>query len=135
MKYFHAFLFTAREADIERTLEHVEVDLQRFGGLAGALEEIGGRDLILAARLALGVEGGAQEGEAGDARDFDRILEGQEHAPGRPLIGLQRQQIIAVQGDGSFGHLITFTAGEHIGQRRLPRPVRPHDGVHLPGRD
>ena len=44
--------------------------------------EIGRRQLLLAARLALGIERHFQELHGGDAGNFDRILEGEEHALG-----------------------------------------------------
>ena len=85
----------------------------------------------LAARLALRVQRGAQEVHGGDAGDFDRILERQEHALGGALVGRHLQQVLAVEQDLAAGHLIAGLAGDDVGQRRLARAVRPHDRVHL----
>ena len=87
--------------------------------------------LRLAARLALRVERGAQEGHGGDAGDLDRILERQEHALGGALVRLHLEQVLAVEQDFAVGDLVAGLAGEHMGQRRLARAVRAHDGVHL----
>ena len=81
--------------------------------------------------LALRVERGAQERHGGDAGDFERILEGQEHALGGALVRLHLEHVLAVEQDLAFGDLVVGLAGEHIGERRLARAVRAHDGVHL----
>ena len=81
--------------------------------------------------LALRVERGAQEGHGGDAGDFDRILEGEEQALGGALVRLHRRGFLAVEQDFALGDLVAGLAGEHIGERRLARAVRAHDGVHL----
>jgi hypothetical protein len=67
--------------------------------LAHALHEFRRREFALAARLALRVQRGAQERHGGDARDFDRILERQEHALGGALVRLHLQQVLAVEQD------------------------------------
>ena len=63
------------------------------------LHELGRRELGLAALLAHRVGGRAQEREAGDARDLHRILEGEEHALGRALVGLHVEDALAVPED------------------------------------
>ena len=55
-----------------------------------------GVDLLLAARLADLVVRGAQEVGVGDAGDLDRILEREEDARLRALLGLQLEQILPV---------------------------------------
>ena len=128
---FVALLFPAREADIHRALQHLGVDIQRFCLFAHDFQEVGGGQFFLAARLALCVHGGAQEGQVADAGDFHRVLEGQEQASGGAFFGFQIQQIFAVQGRFAFGHLIAVAARQHIRQRRLARAVRPHDRMDL----
>ena len=83
----------------------------------------------LAARLALRVERGAQEGHGGDAGDFHRILEGEEHALGGALVGRHGENVLAVEQHVALGDLVAGLAGQHVGQRRLARAVRAHDGV------
>jgi len=99
------------------------------------LQEGGGRDLLLAAGPLLGVQRRAHEGQGRDAGDLDRILERQEDALGRPLGRLERQQVLAAPGHGALGRLIARPAGQGVAQGRLAGPVRPHDGVHLAGRN
>ena len=106
-----------------------------LASLADALEQIRRRQLLLAALAALGVERGAQERDGGDARDFQRILERQEHALGGALVRRHRQQVLALEQDLATGDLVAGLAGQHIGQRRLAGAVRAHDGVDLAGID
>jgi hypothetical protein len=72
---------------------------------ADQLEEIGRRHLLLAARLALRVHRGAQEGHVADAGDLDRVLERQEQARRGALLGLHLQQVFALQRGRALGHL------------------------------
>ena len=62
-----------------------------------SLQELARRQLRLAARPALGVQGGAQELDVGDAGNLDRILEAEEHAVRGALVRIQREQILAVE--------------------------------------
>ena len=73
----------------------------------------------------------AQEVHVADAGDLDRVLEGQEHARARALLGCQRQQVLAVERHAAAGDLVALAAGQHVGQRALARAVGSHDGVHL----
>ena len=41
------------------------------------------------------------------------------------------EEVLAVEQDLAVGHLVAGLAGQHIGERRLARAVRAHDGVHL----
>ena len=95
------------------------------------LHELGRRQLRLPALLAQRIGRRAQERQAGDARDLHRVLEGEEHALGGALVGLHLEDAFAVPEDVALGHLVVVAAGEHVGERRLARAVRPHDGVHL----
>ena len=97
------------------------------------LHEVGRGQLLLAARLALRVERGAQERHRADAGNLDRILEGQEHAGDGALVRLHLQEVLAVVEHLALGDLVLLLAGEHVGERRFAGAVRPHDGVHLAG--
>ena len=50
---------------------------------------------------------------------------------GGALVGLHVEQVLAVEQHLACGRLVVRLAGEHIGERRLARAVRPHDRVHL----
>jgi hypothetical protein len=126
-----ALLLAARKADIHRALHHLHVEPERIGLLPRDPQEIARRKLSLAARSALRVESGAQKLDVGDARYLNRILEAEEHALRGTLVRIEREQILAVERDGAVRHLIARPPGKDVGQRRLTRPVRPHDGVDL----
>ena len=83
---FGALFLAAGEPDIDRTPEHFGIDLQAPGGVLDHAHEIGRRDLGFLAMLALGVERRLEEGHGGDARHFDRVLEGEEQAGGGAFV-------------------------------------------------
>ena len=66
-----------------------------------------------------------------DARNFDRILERQEHALGGALVRRHLQQVFAPEQDFAVGDFIARLAGDDVRQRRFAGAVRPHDRVHL----
>src|SRR3990167_9576221 len=51
--------------------------------------------------------------------DLQRILERQEDPPGRPFVGFQGQQVLAVQRRGPLRDLVARPAGQDVAQRRL----------------
>ena len=59
---FEPLLLAAGEADVDRPLQHLEVDLEALRRRAHGADEIGRREVGLAARAALGVERGLEEG-------------------------------------------------------------------------
>ena len=67
----------------------------------------------------------------GDAGNFDRILERQEHALGGALVRRHFQQVLAPEQDFAAGDFIARLAGDHVRKRRFAGAVRPHDRVHL----
>ena len=67
----------------------------------------------------------------GDAGDFDRILEREEHALGGALVGRHLQQVFALEQDFAAGDFVARLAGDDVGERRLAGAVRPHDRVHF----
>ena len=101
------------------------------GDLAHLLQEVRRREFALAARLALGVQRGAQERHGGDAGNLHRILEREEHALGGALVGRHLQQVLALEQDLAAGDFVAGLAGDDVGERRLAGAVRPHDRVHL----
>ena len=130
---FVALFLAAGEADIDRALQQIFADLEQLQLGAHGAQELAGVELGLAAMAAAGVERGAQEIGVVHAGDLDRVLEGEEHALARPLVGRHREQVAALIGDAALGDLIAVAPGQHRGQRRLARAVRPHDRMHLAG--
>src|SRR5262249_6813083 len=65
--------------------------------------------------------------------DLDRILEGEEHALARPHLGIHLEQILALEEHRTFRDLVLLAPREHLRERRLPRAVGSHDGVHFAG--
>ena len=73
----------------------------------------------------------SQEVGVADAGDFDRVLESQEDALARALLGRHLKEVLAVERDRAGRDRVHLAAGEHLRERALARAVRPHDGVHL----
>ncbi len=130
-----ALLLAAREADVHGALQHLHVDRELGGLVADELHEFRRRQLGFAALLAERVGGRAQESQPRDARDFHGVLEGEEHAFRGALVGVHLEEALAVPEDVALGDLVAGAPGEHVGERRFARPVRPHDRVHLSFRE
>ena len=128
-----AFLFAAGEADIDRAAQHLAVDGELLCRRGQPLLKLRNGELGLAALLALRVERGTQELDGRDAGNFQRILERQEQARGGALVGRHVEQVLAVEAHRTCRRRVVGPPGEHIGQRRFSRAVRPHDGMHLAG--
>ena len=103
-------LLAAGKADIDRALQHLEIDLEALRRRADHAHEIGRRHVALAARAPLRVERGLEEGHGRDAGDLDRILEREKHALGRALVRLQRQHALAVEQNVAARHLVVGLA-------------------------
>ena len=73
------------------------VHLDELHLLAREREEVDRVELGLAAVLAHRVERGLQEVALRDARDLDRVLEREEDALARALLGREREQVLAVE--------------------------------------
>jgi hypothetical protein len=84
-----------------------------------------------AARLALRVQRGAQEIGVVDARDLDRILEREEQPERSARLGLELEQVPALELHRARGDLVALATGQHVAQRGLAGAVRTHDRVHL----
>src|SRR5207244_16871 len=106
-------------------------DAELSGTLLDKPHEVGGRDFLLPAPLALGVERHFEELHRSNARYLDRILKGQEHALGGALIGLHCEEILALIEHLALRDFVAFAAREHIGQGRFAGAIRAHDGVDL----
>ena len=68
---------------------------------------------VSAAVLAHGVERRPQEVDVVDAGDLDRVLEREEHALARALLGRQREQVLPSYSAPAAGDLVAAAAGEH----------------------
>ena len=60
-----------------------------------------------------------------------RVLKCKEEALLRPLVGLDVDDVLAVEEDLAVGDLIGGVAHDRVGERRLTRPVGAHDRVDL----
>ena len=96
-------------------------------------EKIHGVELGLPAVGADRIQGSLQEVVVVHAGNFDGILEGDEDALARADLGLQAQQVLAVEEHLTLGHLDRGASGKRSCKRALARTVRPHDGVHFAG--
>ena len=65
------------------------------------------------------------------ANGLDAIRAAGFDSHGDPLVRFERQQILTLEGHRTLGHPIPWPPAEDIGERRLARPVRPHDSMHL----
>ena len=100
-----------------------------------SLRKSSGVELLLAAVLADGVEGGPEEVGVADAGDLDGILEGEEEPSRARSSGSMLQQVLALEEDLALGDLVGVAAGEDAGQGALAGAVGPHDGMDLAGVD
>ena len=128
-------LLTAREAFVHGTRSELRIELHDSALLAHQAQELGGRQRLLAAELALFVHGQLHEIGHRDARDLDRVLEAEEQAQARPVFDRHVQQILPQERRRTFGDGELFIAREHRRERRLARTVGAHDGMHLAGSD
>ena len=60
-----------------------------------------------------------------------RVLEGEEEPALGALVGLQLDDVLAVEQDLALGDLVGRVAHQRVGERALAGAVRPHDRVHL----
>ena len=129
-----ALLLAAGEAVVEVARRELARDLEPVHRGEQLLAELRDRDrVVLAAvpRLADRVDRGAQEARDGHARDRVRVLEREEEAALRALVGAELDEVLAVEEDLALGDLVGRVAHQRVGERRLARAVRAHDRVHL----
>ena len=93
LDHLHPLLLAAREADVDRPLEHLDVHAQFGAFRLGEADEFCAGEISLAARTALGVEALADELHARDAGDFHRILEAEEQAGGGAFVGFEGEEV------------------------------------------
>src|SRR5690606_5759453 len=117
LKNFSALLFAAREAYIERALEHVHINAELASGVLHALDEFRNLQFRLAARLALAVHRDLQEFHRSNAWNFHRILESEENALGGAFSRVEFEDRLAVIKNVAFRYFIIFATGEDVGKR------------------
>jgi hypothetical protein len=60
-----------------------------------------------------------------------RVLEGEEEAALRALVGAELRHVVAVEEEAPFGDLVGGVTHQRVGEGRLAGAVRPHYRVHL----
>jgi hypothetical protein len=128
-----ALLLAAGEALVDVAAQEGGVHLDDLALLHGDAEELERVQLRQPLRRPLRVRHEAQEVRVPDAGQLHGVLEGEEDARARRLLGLHVQQLDAVEPRGAGQHLVGRVAAEHLGQRRLAGAVGAHDGVDLAG--
>ena len=128
-----ALLLAAREALVDRALQHGLVDVEEPRLLLDQRHEVDGVELVEALLLAHGVERGLEEVGVVDAGNLDRVLERHEHALAGALVGRHVEQVLAVVEHVAAGHLVAGVTRQRPRQRALAGAVGPHDGVHFAG--
>src|SRR5262249_19967729 len=126
-----ALLLAAGESLVDRSLDQVLIDVHELRLLAGELQEVDRVELRLSPVLADRVHRVLQEIHVGDAGNLDRVLEGEKDSLARAGLRVHREKVLTLVEDLALCHLVTRPAGQHVGKRRFPRPVGPHDRVDL----
>ena len=128
-----ALLLASGEAFIDGTIEELLVQLDHLGLLLQELEEVDGSHLLFATLGADGVQRRAKEVAVVDARDLDRVLEGEEDALAGTLFRLVVEEVLSLKQDLAAGDLVAVASREDVGERALAGAVAAHDGVHFAG--
>ena len=126
-----AFLLTARETLVDRAAGQLVVELDNRPFLAHEFQEVGSREGLESAILALLVHRRTHEVDHAHTRDFDRVLETEEEPFVRTVFGREGQQVLAVELDRTASHLIGGISGQYGRERALARTVGTHNGMHL----
>ena len=129
-----ALLLAAREAFVEVARRELARDLELLhrgrAAPCGTRGSGSGRRRRRSAPCAR-VDRRAQEVRHRHARDRVRVLEGEEEAPLRALVGAHLGDVLAVEEDLPLGDLVGRVAHQRVGERGLAGAVRPHHRVHL----
>ena len=137
LDHLRALLLAARKADVDRALEHFGIHAEQRGFFLGELDELRRRKGRF--RRATGAaHSGFRAGTGGRTRRGSRPDIGSRGTapprraravPGRAKSA--RPSTSLANGNDALTHLIARPPRQHISQRRLARPVRPHDRMHL----
>ena len=127
----HALLLAAGEAVVDVAARELLRDVRELHRGLDRLAELLQRDRLLAARGAVRVDDHAQVLRGRHARDRDGVLEGHEQAGDGALVRIGLRDVLAVEEDLALGDVEVRVAHDHVGQGRLARAVRAHEGVEL----
>ena len=119
------------EALVHGPLQQLLVHVHQLQPLVHELHEVHGVELLLAPMLPHGVDRRLQEVGVVHAGDLDRVLERHEEAFARALLGVELEQILALEEDLTACDLVFRMARQHPCEGALAGAVRAHDGVHL----
>ena len=131
LQNFIAFFLTAGKTDIHSPFQHFIIHAQISCSCPHQFDKLQLIHLILAGFTAAGIYRSTQKGHTANARQFDRILKGQEHPCPGALICFHFQNRLAIKQYIAFGYLIAITAGQHIGQGGFTRSIWPHNRMNL----
>src|SRR5581483_3801041 len=123
------------ESLVDTPRQEALVNAHQLHLLAHQRQELESVHLRQTAVLALRIQGSLQEIDVVHARDLDRVLKPQEQSLVSAFLGLEAEQVAAIERHASCGDLVSRPPGEHVGEGALARAVRSHDGVHFAGRD
>jgi hypothetical protein len=113
---------TAREVNFRSILSTVHLGVE-------ALVVGGGVELLALGQA--GLHGGAEEVGDGDAGDLAGVLECEEEAGAGALVGLHREDGLAVEQHITLRDGVVGVAGDGLGEGALAGAVGSHDGVHF----
>src|SRR5581483_9128831 len=122
-----ALFLTAGETDIDRASQHLLADAEMACRIAHALHEFRRRQFTLSARLALGVECGAQERHRSDTWNLNGVLEGEKDTLGGTLVRRHFKNALSVKQHVALGDGIFVLSRQYIGECRFSGAVRAHD--------
>ena len=131
LEYLVALLLAAAETLVHAAVGELRIELHYLLLLAQQLQKLGCFHLGKALSLALLVDGGFHEVGHRHSSYLDRILEREEKSLVRTLLGLHREQVLAVEAGLALSDLIEWIAGEHSRKGRLARTVGAHNGMGL----
>ena len=129
---FAALFLAAGESLVDRARGEIPRHLEEIHFLVKLGVIFGGLQFLTLGQARL--QGGTEEVGDGHPGNFARVLEGEENTLAGPRVGLHDKDALAVEKDIAGSHRVVGMAGDDFGQRAFARTVRPHDGVHLTGR-
>jgi hypothetical protein len=133
LQHLHLLALAAREAVVDVAAGELTGDVQLLHAGQQLLAELWNRDRVVPAGAGLAdrVDRGAEKVRHGHAGDGVRVLEREEEASLRALIGLELEEALAVEEDLALGDLVRRVPHQRVGERGLARSVRTHHRVHL----
>ena len=131
LQNFIALLFSAGEAFVHTPLQKGWIHLDHVQTLAHVIFEIEGIELLQTLLLPPGITGNAQKLEIADTRNFNGVLETEEHPKSRTLLGIQLQKISSAVTNAATGHAISGMPCQHLGQGAFATAIPTHHRMDL----